>query len=220
MLEQVNYEDFTTAGEQKADEQLLVRFFLKEREDKAKSLAEGRPIFKETEYVEIRVAGRRDPLACRPATHQDKQRFPRHYDAFQKRIELPEEGTPLSEWPQISRSQVEELSFMHVKTVEQLAEMSDTHVGQFRGGYTLKKRAQDFLAVSDQTKLIAEKEALQDRISELEGQVKQLLELQQANAGSPTEPVVTETALDEETAPEPDSATPRKRRPRRKPAEE
>lgn len=208
-----NTEDFSTAGEQKADEQLLVKFFIKEHEDKAKTLAEGRPIFKEIEYVEIRMAGRRDPLACRPATHKDKTRFARHYEAFQKRIEQPEEGTPLSEWPQISRSQVEELAFFNIKTVEQLANMSDTNAQQFHGGYTLKTRAKEFLESSDATKLIAEKEAMEQRINDLEAQLQQLLEQKQAEKPEPEKGVsVIET---EAAEPEP---TPTKRRRRKKAA--
>lgn len=174
MLQAMDAEDFKSGNEQKMDEQLMVRFLHKEREDKTATLKEGRPIFKEVEYVEIRVRGARDPQACRPATYADKQRFPRHYEAFQKRIELPESGTPLAQWPQINRSQVEEMAFLGVKTVEQLVELSDGHAAKFRNGYSLKRLAKEFMAFSGETKMIAENDALKQRISDLENRLNAL----------------------------------------------
>ena len=171
----VDPDDFKHGNEQRMDEQLLVKFFLKEREDKEATLKEGRPIYKDVEYVEIRVAGKRDAQACRPATWADKQRFPKHYEAFQKRTEMPEEGTPLTQWPQISRAQVEEFAYMHVKTVEQLCDMSDTNCHKIHGGLLLKRRAAEFLESSNATALIAEKEALQKRLDDMEAKMASIL---------------------------------------------
>ena len=201
-----NYEDFKNSNASKMDDDLMVRFFYKEREDKVKTLAEGRPCFKEMEYVEIRVPGSRDAQACRPATFRDKQRFSRHYEAFQKRIEMPEEGTLLKEWPQVSRSQVEELSFINVKTVEQVASMSDTHANKFHGGISLKDRAQKWLESAGESKLIAEKEALQARLNDMESKMAQMQEyMAQQNTAmvpapepieSPDEPLPAKTTPD------------------------
>lgn len=199
MLANVNPDDFTTAHESEMDAQLLVRFFYKEREDKVKTKEEGRPIYKEVEYCEIRVRGNRDPQACRPATHADRMRFPRHYEAFKKRVELPEEGTPLAEWPQISRTQIEELSFLNIKTVEQLSKAADTHIGKFRGGYTLKQRATDWLTSSNATALIANNEALKAQIKALESKVERLLNASDAAAANP-QAQLTPSALDTDAA--------------------
>jgi hypothetical protein len=65
--------------------------------------------------------------------------------AFEKRVEPPTEGMPLSEWPQITRTQAEELSFMNAKTVEQLASMKDSNLGAIMGGYALREKAQKWL---------------------------------------------------------------------------
>ena len=172
----VDPDDFRQGNEQRMDEQLLIKFFLRERENKEETLKQGRPIFKEVEYVEIRVAGKRDAQACRPATWADKSRFPRHYEAFQKRTELPEEGTPLSQWPQISRSQVEEFAYMHIKTVEQLVYMADSNCHKIHGGLLLKNRAAQFLEASEATALIAEKAELQKRLDDMEAKMASILE--------------------------------------------
>jgi hypothetical protein len=170
-----NPDDFRAGSEARMDEQLMVKFFLKEREDKAQTLETGSPKFKEVEYIEIRVPGQRSAQVCRPATYRDKQRFPKHYDMFQKRIEAPEEGTPLGQWPQVSRSQVEELAFLGIKSVESVAAMADVHAHKMHGGLMLKRRAAEWLEESNATALIAEKEALQTRIADLEASMKAMM---------------------------------------------
>lgn len=132
-------------GNNEGDKNLLVKFFNKPKENKAKSAEAGRPIFEDTCYVDIRVAGSRNGHVCRPATMRDKQRFPRHYSAFENRHEMPTEGTPLAEWPLMSRSQAEEFAFINVKTVEQLATMPDNNVQKFMGGFALKQKAVEWL---------------------------------------------------------------------------
>lgn len=224
-----NHEDFLPANQAEADKSLLVRFFVKEREDKEATLREGRPMFKETEYIEIRIAGKRDPQACRPVTHADKQRFPEHYRRFQERIEEPAEGTALSEWPQITRSMVEHLTFLNIKTVEQLAATPDSNLTVVHGGLGLKQRAAEFLKHADVTKVIAEKQALEERLQQTEAQMaemqKTIQQMQAAladkamgvSAPAPTA-TIEPTAIDE-TAAEPEE-TKTSRRGRRRQTEE
>lgn len=169
-----NYNDFQMAQQREMDKRLLVRFYIKPLEDKTATEKEGRPMFNEVEYIEIRIPGHRDPQVARPATYSDKQRFPEHYEAWKKRAEMPTEGTPLAEWPQISRTQVEELSFLHVKTVEQLSDIADVAISTVRGGLMLKERAQKWLQASEKTELIAEKEAMQKQMAAMQEQMDKM----------------------------------------------
>lgn len=175
-----DYKDFETGQQAQGDATLLVKFYLKSTPDAAKSAAEGRPMFKEVEYVDIKIPGSRTGGACRPARQKDLERFPRHYAAFKNRIEEPNDGTPLAEWPAISRSQADELAFFNVKTVEQLAEMSDTNAGQFMGMNALREKAKAWLAKAAEgapalalAAVVAEKDAqiamLSERLNALEG---------------------------------------------------
>lgn len=159
-----NYQDFDPTYQNEADKQLLVRFYVKSVQDKSLSNVEGRPIFNDKEYIEIRVPGKRDAIA-RPASHDDKQRFPRHYAAFQQRIEMPAEGTPLAEWPAISRSMADQFAFVNVKTVEQLADLNDSTIdGKIPGAQTLKQRAKDWLdATKDDSVLSQLRTELEER---------------------------------------------------------
>jgi len=209
-----NHNDFTQGREAEADAQLLVKFFMKEREDKLETQQQGRPIFKEREYVEIRVPGKRDALACRPATEDDKRRFPRHYQMFKDRVEPPQDGTPLAEWPQISRSMAEELAFLRVKTVEQFVNMSDGDAARIRGGMGLKEKAKAFLKYSDQTKLISEKQALEERLAKQDeemAKMRSMLEQMQPENAEPNPAVSPPPEIEGEA----DAPPPRKTRRRR-----
>lgn len=119
-----------------ADQNLLVRFFLKSVRNKAKDpldpACRDLPDYVEREYIDIRVPGSKESRA-QPVQEIHKQRFPNHYDAFKRRVAPPVSGTPLSEWAGIPRNMVEQLTFSNVKTVEQLASLSDVHAQNFRG---------------------------------------------------------------------------------------
>lgn len=176
---------FEHQAQSEEDKKLLVKFFVKPRQDNAETIKQGRPIFKDVEYIDIKIPGDRTGGVCRPATHVDKQRFGEHYKAFKNRTEVPLEGTPLTEWPLITRSLAEELAFHHVKTVEQLSTMSDTHSGKFMGLNSLKAKALKWLEqAGEEAKVHQLQHALgerDERIAEQGTQIetlqKQMLEL-------------------------------------------
>jgi hypothetical protein len=173
----VNYQDFQPSQQSEQDKLLLVKFEYKNVQDQAASKEEGRPIFREKVYIDMKVPGSRDGIV-RPASDRDIARFPRHYEAFKARIELPTDGTPLSEWPQMARSLVEELSFMNIKTVEQLANLNDSVAGRLMGGNNLKAKAKAWLDRADKG-LTAERLQieLEDRDLQLANMQLQLNEL-------------------------------------------
>ncbi len=167
-----DHNDFDLHTRNKADEKLLVKFYIKPRPDKEATKLHGRPCFKDVEYIDIRIPGSRDGVG-RPATDDDKARFPLHYSAFKNRTEEEYlEGTPLSEWSLIGRSQAEELAFFNCKTVEQLAEMDDARCSGFMGIQALKQKAKDWLKRADEdapaARLKEELEVRDAKIEELE----------------------------------------------------
>jgi len=178
---------FSEQGTAPGDERLLVRFFLKPRENPAKSKEAGRPIFEDREYLSIMVPGNKDSIIERPVSELDIRRFPRHYKAFQENREQTVEGTPLSSWPGITRAQVEELKFLNISTVEQLAGIADVHAQNFMGIQRLKTRAKLFMesagdnAINEKTAAaLEEKDA---RIAALEVQMAEMAEaLKEAHA--------------------------------------
>ena len=163
------------------DDKLFVVFFLHPHKDEQKSLAEGRPIFKDQEYIRIMVPGDKDSIVIRPARDMDKMRFPKQYAAFQAGEAEVQEGTPLKAWPMVTRSQVEELKFFGVHTVEHLADLADVHVAKFMGMGSLKTKAQAFIQAAKETAPLEQLNAAVDQkdaeISALNQAVDELKEI-------------------------------------------
>jgi hypothetical protein len=167
--------DFDGSKKEMLDSQLLVKFFYKTRQDFAESKKQGRPIFKEVEYIDIKVPGDRNCCVCRPARDADRTRFPKHYEAFKNRTAAPETGTPLAEWAKIPRSAVEQLAFANVKTVEQLAALSDTYTGQIHGGNSYKRMAQEYLKRVEEEKAVGDVSALKEENEDLKAKLEELM---------------------------------------------
>lgn len=162
-----------------ADKALLVRFFHKLVPNEAKSRAEGCAKFDEVEYVSIIKPGHRGGGFETPVRESDKIRFPEQYKAFQARREHVQEGTPLEEWPMISRSMAEEYKFYHIHTVEQLALLSDTALSKMGlGALDLQKKARTWLASAKDTALVqrlaVERDEQNALIAQLQESNKQL----------------------------------------------
>lgn len=162
---------------------LIVTFSIEAQENEQKSREKGRRIFEDVEVIEIRVPGDHD-FVRRVATQQDREQYPRQYLAF-KRSQTQEtvNGTPLSVWPQMLKSQVEEARAMGIQTVEQLAAVSDVHVQRFGPGWIeLRQHARDWeKAATDgaaTVKLRSDLEAMTARVKTLEAMLtKQAQEL-------------------------------------------
>ena len=99
-----DYSDFQKQRQREADKSLFVKFEYRPWHDKRESLIQGRPIYKDLVYVNVRGAGNKEGV-CRPATQADIARFREHYDIFMRRTgEEQLVGTPLVEWPLMPRS--------------------------------------------------------------------------------------------------------------------
>jgi hypothetical protein len=161
------------ASAQAGDENLLVRFFMHPKQDHDRSEAEGRPVFVEAEYIEIITPGNKDNIISRPASEIDRKRFPRHYQAYKARASQEVvEGTPLEEWPSITRSLVEELKFYNIRTVEQLLAVSDADAQKFQGLNAIKDKARAFLEKAKGQN--AEVDALKAQNADLLGRLERL----------------------------------------------
>lgn len=172
------------------------RFYTKPVKNNFRSESEGRPIFDEKEFVEILVPGDRKTVMDTFVKDEHKRRWPREYAAFKAGLEVPTEGTPLEEWPAITRSQVEELRFGHIRTIEQLAELPDDALNRSvsMGGFALREKAKrhlEALAGNAQTEALAAESARKDEIiAEQKRQYEALLE-RVAAIEAQTKPEVT-----------------------------
>lgn len=158
------------------DDRLGVLFYMRTVEDKERTLAEGRKCFKEREFVKIMVPGDRLNIIDRPvqrtgvAPTDDTLRFPKQYAKFKAQVEqVAHDGTPLALWPAVSPALAEELRYINIFTVEQLAELADTYVSKVPRGHELKRKAADFVAaLKDQAVVNKLQSELEQRDNEIE----------------------------------------------------
>lgn len=148
-----------------ADRNLAVRFYSMPIKNEDKSRDAGRPIYDDTMCIEIRVRGDRNNIIQRPVREEDKRRFPDVWRAHEQGKELLNNGTPLTEWPIMSASTVEELKHFGFYTVEQLATANDTILGRMPGLGNLKQRAKLFLELAEGA---APLEKLQKKVEDTE----------------------------------------------------
>lgn len=159
------------------DESLLVRFFVQREKNEALSLKEGRDVYEEVENVSIRVPGSRDEVV-NLVTDEHRERFKAIYKSWKADEADPVTGTPLSEWPAATASFIEEMRFYGVRTVEELAKLSDGHMTGHPGWMTMRTRAQAWLETTKSDaaaqRFAVENEALKAQMAAMQAQIERL----------------------------------------------
>jgi hypothetical protein len=142
-----------SSDENNADSRLQVKFYKRPVQQEQETLEAGRPIYKEFDFVHICVAGDTLTEIDTYALNSHKLRFPMQWARYQNRIGSEEQdivGTPVAEWPLVSKSQAEELRAMKFYTVEAIANASDQQLqrmGMAAGmsPYAFRDKAKSFL---------------------------------------------------------------------------
>lgn len=185
---------------------LHVEFYIEAVKQDFLSEQEGRPIYKDTEFVKILIPGDKNYSAERVATENDKQRFALEYARFKNGLKEEEQaiGTPLKVWPSMTRSMVKEFASFNVHTVEQLASMSDTAKQAFgMGALEWSRKARAFLDVAgnsaDAERYATENEALKQQIADLQKQFAELSAKVDTEKRGPGRPRKPENAVSELT---------------------
>lgn len=188
-LSEASYSDTQRAMEgRSADDRLMIKFEIFPHPNEIKSLEAGHPVYDDREYITIIVPGDKTSVVHRPVWAQDRTRFARQYAQFKQGEEQTVVGLPLKLWGGIKLGQAKEFEYFNVKTVEQLAEMSDGNGISIHGFQGLKQRARDYLAQAkeqqpllqmraDMEKKDTEVAALTQQLSDLSSQVSQIMKL-------------------------------------------
>lgn len=147
-----------------SDEGLIVKFSTEARFSKLETFkANNVAKYIDMDFITIIVPGNRDLTIHAPVTDFYQWRFKREWDAFKQGKEAALIGTPLEMMPGISPSETEELKHQGIRTIEQLASLSDSSSGVMRGFYAMKAKAQRFL---DDAKNAAVPAALRAQLDE------------------------------------------------------
>ena len=149
-----------------ADSRLAVQFYKKTVKQDIASDEAGRPIFKEFDFVRIMIPGDNLTEIDTYAQESHKQRFPRQWSHYQNQVAGHQDivGTPLDQWPQVTRSQAEELRGLKFHTVESIADCSDQQlqrIGMVAGmsPYNFRLKAKAFLNLANDSADVAQREA-------------------------------------------------------------
>jgi hypothetical protein len=151
---------------QGADSRLAVQFYKKSMKQEDASNEAGRPIFKEFDFVRIMIPGDNLTEIDTYAQESHKQRFPRQWAHYLNQTAGHEDivGTPLDQWPQVTRSQAEELRGLKFYTVEAIADCSDQQlqrIGMVAGmsPHNFRLKAKSFLNLANDSAEVASREA-------------------------------------------------------------
>lgn len=127
------------------DDKLVVTFYRGTRLNRQKSREAGTPVFDPVDMVRIIQPGERD-AAVYQATPEYQRRWPRQWAAYQADLEQDQGGTPLEMLFPTQPEIVATLKAIHVTTVQQLAELSDSAMDNVPMGRTLVNNAKQYLA--------------------------------------------------------------------------
>lgn len=165
-----------------AESHLFVQFYTDAVELKAESEKQGRPIFKDMPFVRIIVPGDTNNIIERVADETDKHRFPNAWAKYQNSEAKANDGTPLEQWPQITRSLLKECKYFEIHTVEALSGISDAHVAKLGMGFgELRTKAKAWLEAAAGTAQItaqaAENAQLKQMLADLQAQINDISEV-------------------------------------------
>lgn len=124
----------------------MLRFFTEPVKLEGKSVAEGRPVYEDRDYVGITNPGSRDEVIRRADEKAREDDFVAWaYRKWKATQEQPVDGTALETVAFLSKAQVMELKGVNIVTLEQLAELPDTAKQRFMGAEALQKQARAYL---------------------------------------------------------------------------
>jgi hypothetical protein len=165
------------------DRSVFAQFFSDAVLDQDQTKTQGRPIYKTVNMLRITFPGdntkeivrivRMEPSGNTPS---DPDRFPRQWAAFQNQEHQVVDGTPIEQWPPITKAQAMELKALKIYTVEQLASMPDGNL-KWMGARQLQANARAWLEEAESGKKTID---LQNQIEAL---TRQIQAMQNQNAG-------------------------------------
>lgn len=174
-----SFRNFLPGGMQEDDRSLIPRFFVKPKLMGAKSEAAKRPIYEDREYIEIVIKGQPHGIPHHEVTDEHRRRFPIAYAAFKAGKEVPLVGTPIDMLPGMGPSQALNLKAMNLRTIEDVAAVSDENTMNRMGMGArdlvnrckawVGEKSNESVALKDELdKERAERQALEDRLAALE----------------------------------------------------
>lgn len=187
------------AGAFNPDDALTVVFYRNAVQNEYESTVQARPIYEDVDYVRIITPGDQFTIIDQPVNEVHKARFPRQWNQFLQSGQSGEtmNGTPLSEWTQMSPAQVRMLNGLNFFTVENIAHASDqqiNNIGMAGGmsGYVLRDLARAYLTRAKEHaqdgRMVAELQKRDDIIAEMAAKLQAMQEAIEKSEKRPGRP--------------------------------
>lgn len=158
----------------------------------------GRPIFVDREFIRIIVPGDKDNMPVRQVRPSDVEAYRERYNRFKAGLSQVTTGTPLEMLPGISKAQAKELAHFHVRTVEQLAAISDGNLQNIGPYMVLRQKAKDWLSAAKGAAPVeearAETQRLREELAVMRRQMAEMAEAQTEVRRGPGRPRSTPAA--------------------------
>lgn len=164
-------EEIAYVGETSGDNVLNVQFY--NRLDEAG---------KDVEFVRIEIPGDKFNVIDTQVTDEYRTRFRNRYSQWKELQGMG--GTPVEEWGDVPEGLRKEFAYQGFRFIEQVASAPDSSFQRIMGGFTWRKKAQQFL---ERGKVSAESllEAQSAQIAELQAQMAALLGDEKKKPGRP-----------------------------------
>lgn len=178
---------------EREDRPAMVRFEKRPIEDKEASRKEGKVVFKDIDYVLVTPPYSRDCHEQKVDKWLDQveknvrngrtppewlDHWKKAYQKWKEGLELPLNGTPVSNWPAITPAQVKTCHMVGILTIEDLALANDEGLRRLgMGGRDLKNKAQAYMKAAKETgPLVMENAALKKEVDQQKGTIDSLIE--------------------------------------------
>lgn len=144
-------------------------------------ILDGQNHFRDVEMVEIIMPGNPWNKPDIRVTDTERSRWPSAYKAFKEGQEAPVNGTPLEEWPVLTRSQVLTLKSLEFRSVEDIAGMNEYAIQRIgMGARQLKMKAMAYLddgaKAAIVNRAIEQEERMTQALTERDAQIARLNE--------------------------------------------
>lgn len=150
----------------------VLRFYTEPVEQTALSAQEGRPVYKDVDYVGITNPGSRDEIVLvaskKAATDEYIAWAYKKWKATQEQVV---DGTPVETVPFLSKAVVMELKAINIHTLEHLASAPEPALQRMMGLRDLKKKAEAFIAAAKDTAVVSK---MQHELSQRDAEIASL----------------------------------------------
>ena len=152
----------------------VVTIFTKKCLNNFKTKQQNERVYDYLPYLEIVSMGQKHSIVIREVEEEDKDKYPQHWEAYEKKEQLRQTGTPLADWSGCPSELIVEMEYRNIYTVEDLCNLSDANLSKVGLGVGKIRDAAKLYVAGHGKNELKLKEAL-DKISKLEKNLKKLM---------------------------------------------